>query len=90
MNDEPTPAPAKKRGRKPAAPIDSPEESVIQGPAVKEVPYKAIPPKPPHDFARGEKTPAVIRWRRDFHPETMAATYGKWDWKAYLASNPPE
>jgi hypothetical protein len=51
-------------------------------------PYGGIPPKPEIDNAMGEKTPAVIRWRLKHFPETMAATYRKWDWQAWLDLNP--
>lgn len=78
----------KKRARKPkAAPAMEPVNEPAPYDLGVEIP---TPPKPPHDPMRGEKTPAVIRWRRDFLPETMAATYRNWDWQAYLASNPPE
>lgn len=96
MSDETTPAKKRVRNRKPKsifpAPI-VPGENTI--PATGIMSHTAddtgiIPPKPPHDFSRGEKTPAVIRWRRDYCPETMAATYRGWDWQAYLDSNPPE
>jgi hypothetical protein len=77
MSEEPAPV-AKKRGRKPKASIT---DHMADDTGI-------IPPKPPHDYSMGEKTPAIIRWRLKYHPETMAATYRNWDWQAWLDLNP--
>lgn len=45
---------------------------------------------PAGDNARGNKTPAVIRWNAKHRPDEMETIYRGWDWQGYLASNPPE
>jgi len=43
---------------------------------------------PPADSARGEKTPARIRWNSIHRKDEMESIYRGWDWSSYLAANP--
>ena len=87
MSDQP--AKKRVRNRAPKKPADEVAEVFSVLPKNLPEGYSLrIPPKPQHDFSLGDKTPAVIRWRLKYCPETMAAIYRKWDWQAWLDKNP--
>lgn len=76
------PVPAKKRIRNRSA---KPVQDRVTSPVA---PFGGAPPKPEIDNAMGDKTPAVIRWRLQHCPETMAVIYRTWNWQAWLDQNP--
>lgn len=80
---------------------EKPKRIRIRKPVVKSEPLASLPDEPcpvlpanpsqcpPEDPTRGEKTPERILWNSRNRREEMEMIYRGWDWRAYLAANPP-